>query len=452
MMQRRQGSGSIEQHAASGRFLARLPRIYGRTSIGTFDTEEEAAQQLDGAIAELVSRGGAVGNMTLRGFGAMWLDRRELAGHRNMATDRSRWDKHIAAAQFADWPLVNIRRRDVRNFVEILRRKSADDRRGKRKLSDKTVRECLLLLRRCLQDAVDDELIDRNPADKLRVTRTDGKAREEAWTFLTLEEQRAIAQSEKLDEADRLRILFSFGTGLRQGEQWNLELADVTVAGDDPHVVVRYGGPGHQSPKNGKIRKVPLFGVGLDAAKRWLALLPKYAPKNPHALTWPTPSGARRQKSKTYGFTEALAAAGITRPVRWHDLRHTCASSLVAGWWGVRWSLQEAKEVLGHSTVTVTERYAHLSESTIRARAAETTGQRVASGLNGKSGNPERFRWLRGEDLNLRPSGYEPDELPGCSTAQAQTTATGGDVKRAGWRRRAACGNRREIARLTAAL
>jgi hypothetical protein len=24
--------------------------------------------------------------------------------------------------------------------------------------------------------------------------------------------------------------------------------------------------------------------------------------------------------------------------------------------------------------------------------------------------------WLRGWDLNPRPSGYEPDELPGCST------------------------------------
>jgi hypothetical protein len=30
--------------------------------------------------------------------------------------------------------------------------------------------------------------------------------------------------------------------------------------------------------------------------------------------------------------------------------------------------------------------------------------------------SPRKIFWLRGRDLNPRPSGYEPDELPGCST------------------------------------
>ncbi len=45
-----------------------------------------------------------------------------------------------------------------------------------------------------------------------------------------------------------------------------------------------------------------------------------------------------------------------------------------------------------------------------------------------------RQNWLRQADLNRRPSGYEPDELPGCSTAQrafyakGPGTASAGDV------------------------
>ncbi|MEO5355492.1 MAG: tyrosine-type recombinase/integrase, partial [Magnetococcus sp. XQGC-1] len=49
-----------------------------------------------------------------------------------------------------------------------------------------------------------------------------------------------------------------------------------------------------------------------------------------------------------------------------HDLRHTCAAWLVTS--GV--ALPEVRDLLGHSTIRMTERYAHLAPENIRAAVA----------------------------------------------------------------------------------
>ncbi|HRZ24328.1 MAG TPA: site-specific integrase [Candidatus Contendobacter sp.] len=64
-------------------------------------------------------------------------------------------------------------------------------------------------------------------------------------------------------------------------------------------------------------------------------------------------------------FNTACHRAGLV-DFHIHDLRHTCAAWLVSA--GV--ALAAVRDLLGHTSITMTERYAHLAPENIRAAVA----------------------------------------------------------------------------------
>jgi integrase len=333
----------------SGKFRVRLKVNERRRYVGTYETEEEARE-----VEDAMGQAAPVLGPTLRSWGAAWLDKREVLGDiRSIGDDRRRW-KHIEESRFIDRSLVELTPANIETWIEHLQTKPA--KRSNKKagpLNPRTVKSIIQLLS-CLKAAVPKH-IPASPMDTVseevmkRAVKRRSKDTGEPWTYLEPDEQHALATCTEIPEAHRLMLLFALCTGVRLGEQFNLELSDVKATGADPHIIVRFGSKGRR-PKNGKMRRVPLFGQGLEVTKRWLEILPIYAPKNPENLLFPSPGGARSMHSKhlligpdpkvpesAKGrrkrinlFPHYLELTGIKpakrhdgRHVRWHDLRHS---------------------------------------------------------------------------------------------------------------------------------
>jgi integrase len=286
--------------------------------------------------------------VTVAQFGVAWLDRRELAGVRGIRPDRSYWGKHMERDPIGNLPVRSLLRTDIVDWL---------DRR--RTVAHRTRIKLLNLFRAALQDAMERGLIDANPAREVRVHRSGGASKKDDLEgILTPAEQAALIAAIPL-ERDRAMVVFSMCTGLRLSEQWRLEWADVRK----DRVIVRRS-VGGLAPKSGKPREVFLLPAALAALEAlW---------RRP-GLVFPGARGARREDSKQpRQWRSWLAAAGIKRRVRWHDLRHTCATALLAGWWGRKWTLDEVAKMLGHGSTQVTERYARKLNETLERAVQET--------------------------------------------------------------------------------
>ncbi len=254
------------------------------------------------------------------------------------------------------------------NLWVIEKWRSVELKRGKAKT---TINRDVTTLKACLSKAVEWEVLETNPLQKLNPLRTDASSRAR---YLTTAEETAlrsalIERDERLREnrvngnawrrarhqavlpdlsiaafADYLRpmVLLSLNTGLRRGEVLQLKWADIDLL--RCRLIVR-----GDNAKSGKSRYVPLNDEALKALQHWRS--------DTGSAEWVFAGrdGGRMLAVKT-SWAGVLVSAAIT-DFRWHDLRHHFASRLVMK--GV--DLNTVRELLGHSDLSMTLRYAHLS-------------------------------------------------------------------------------------------
>jgi integrase len=212
--------------------------------------------------------------------------------------------------------------------------------------SPKTVNNHLTVLRKPLSVAQEWELIEQIPPVKwLRVP-------PQKFCFLSFEEaERLVAAAESVW---RPAILIALRCGLRLGEIMALRWEDLDLV-TGRLVVNRTVSRGRVgSPKNGRTREVPLGREILRTLKEHRHLKGD--------LVFPGPQARLLHRNETkHPLWRACKRAGL-RPVGWHALRHTFASHLA-----MRGApLKAIQELLGHSTIEMTTRYAHLSPNVSR--------------------------------------------------------------------------------------
>lgn len=138
-------------------------------------------------------------------------------------------------------------------------------------------------------------------------------------------------------------VLLSLNTGIRRGELFQLKWADVNFGRKMMSVAA-------ETSKSGKDRHIPLNAEAIRMLMQW-----REQQEDCSGLVFPGKEGLPFDNVRK-SWTAVRSAASLS-DFRWHDLRHSFASSLVMN----SVDLNTVRELLGHANYETTLIYAHLA-------------------------------------------------------------------------------------------
>jgi integrase/recombinase XerC len=257
----------------------------------------------------------------------------DLEGLRAFASDR-------ASAATGDVRSVDVYL--LRGWLGVLARKHAASSVA-RKLA--AVRTWMRWLRRRA-------VISTCPADELATP----KVRRGLPTLLSVDAAKEVVEAPRGDSPvavrDRALLEVLYGSGLRVSEVCGLNTDSLDLAAAAARVM----------GKGSKERVVPLGSKCVAALTRWLEVRPgmvhpKRLTQDPRAL-FVSVRGLRMYARAVHTIVQRYGTLGAGRAdLHPHALRHTCATHMLDG--GA--DLRAIQEMLGHASLTTTQRYTHVS-------------------------------------------------------------------------------------------
>lgn len=377
------GDGAVRpQPRPDGRWEARLAyvdpatgaskrkSVYGKTK-GEVKTKlkEVQARLEDGQPASDAT-------ITLEEWALQWVETALEASDRKENTKAlyaSLIRKHIAPTRLGTMRLDRIRPSSIDGWVMELRGRTKTVRVSPtvteevRLLADSSIVRCFQVLRVCIDGAVRDGLLGKNP---VHAVKSPGVHRKEAL-FMSPEQVTLLLVAA---EGSRYWTLFAFiaATGTRKGEALGLRWEDIDFEAGT--VTIRRtlyrlkGKLKTSSPKSVKSGRVlypaPELLAELEAARRQQRkdrLLARNVWQDSGFVFTTELGGPMDPRNSLRAFKAATASADLPTGVTLHTLRHSAATTMLDD--GIH--LKAVSEMLGHAGVQITgDTYSHVSRQT----------------------------------------------------------------------------------------
>lgn len=311
-------------------------------------------------------------NVTFREFSEQWLE--DYVKPNNKYSEQIA-KKYILASSlipfFGDMPITQISSHNIEQY------KAQQVKHG---FTNKTTRNRLTVLNKCLATAYE-------------WLRLDGAAPKIKWPKCVAPDIDYLSPEEcelLLSHADGVMyemILTALRTGMRQGEIKGLQWSSVDWL--NRSVAVRHSQDDYRKvlvpPKSNRTRHMPLDTDVYEML---------YRRKGGTGYVFLAPDGQPFNNDRlNYAIGKLREKAGL-RKIGWHTLRHTFASHLAMR--GV--PLPAIKELMGHSAITTTMRYAHVAPSTLRS-AIEMLNPRTMVDAN--LGQPGVNQWQEAQKREI---------------------------------------------------